>query len=189
MPFLHFNIVNSLQKLPMQWQIQGTRGYTSPSPTISRMQIMYLHKHSIAVVLSAIFAFTRCNSLYLPKGCAHHAPYYNAYMHHLNKKSCRYGTAQMQGKWGSRVARKSLASHARVARKSRASCPRVTRESLSSHTQTTRVIINCTTIGLLYLYCYKPFVISITKEYYSVHFFLQPLPTNTRSPVIVIDWS
>ena len=94
-----------------------------------------------------------------------------------------YSTAQMQGKWGSRVARKSLASHARVARKSRASCPRVTRESLSSHTQTTRVIINCTTIGLLYLYCYKPFVISITKEYYSVHFFLQPLPTNTRSPV------
>ena len=100
-----------------------------------------------------------------------------------------YGTAQMQGKWGSRVARKSLVSHARVARKSRASCPHVTRESLSSHTQTTRVIINCTTIGLLYLYCYKPFVISITKEYYSVHFFLQPLPTNTRSPIIVINWS
>ena len=103
-------------------------------------------------------------------------------------------------KWGSRVARKSLAncsqvtrellaSHARVARKSRASCPHVTRESLWSHTQTTRVIINCTTISSLYLYCYKPFVINITKEYYSVHFFLQPLPTNTRSPVIVIDWS
>ena len=68
-----------------------------------------------------------------------------------------YGTAQMQGKWGSQVARKSLVTH----------------KSLSSHMQTTRIIINCTTIGLLYLYCYKPFVINITKEYYSVHFFLR----------------
>ena len=61
-----------------------------------------------------------------------------------------------------------LASYSQVTCKSCASCPRVTCELLSSHMQTTRVIINCTTIGLLYLYCYKPFVISITKEYYSV---------------------